>query len=106
MIEIQERAVYTTNEAANILKISPITVERKIRRGEISATKIGKEYRLLGKDMLSLFGWEDKMWKREYKTILNEMRAEGEKRGIMQEDVSETIEEIRREKLAKAKSSN
>lgn len=105
-VEIQERAVYTTAEAAQILKLSPVTVERKIRRGEILAVKIGKEYRLLGRDMLSLFSWEDKMWKREYKTLLNEMRAEGEKRNITEEDISETIEEVRREELAKAKGSS
>lgn len=106
MIEIQERAVYTTAEVANILKLSPITVERKIRRGEIPATKIGKEYRLLGRDMLSLFGWEDQMWKREYKTLLDKMRKEGEKKGITEEDIAETIKEVRRKKCVKAKGSS
>lgn len=105
-IEIQERAVYTTAEAAQILKLSPVTVERKIRRGEIPATKIGREYRLLGRDMLSIFGWEDRMWKREYKTLLNEMRTQGEIKGITEKDISKTIEEVRREKLAKTKNSS
>ncbi|MDI6734575.1 MAG: helix-turn-helix domain-containing protein [bacterium] len=64
-MEIQERAVYTTSEAARILKLSPVTVERKIRRGEIPASKIGREYRLLGNDILGLFRWKDKEKKKE-----------------------------------------
>ncbi|MBU0566968.1 helix-turn-helix domain-containing protein [bacterium] len=108
-IEIQERAVYTTAEAAQILKLSRVTVERKIRRGEMPATKIGREYRLLGRDMLSLFGWEelkDNMWKREFKALLNEMRTEGERKGITEEDILKTIEEVRREERDKAKGSS
>ncbi|MFH1562343.1 MAG: helix-turn-helix domain-containing protein [Nitrospirota bacterium] len=104
-MEIQERAVYTTDETAQILKLSPITVARKIRRGEIPATKIGREYRLLGRDILSLFDWEElknNMWKTEYISLLNEMRADGERKGITEEDISKTIEEVRRKEFAKA----
>ena len=96
MMEIQERAIYTTAEVAQFLKLSSVTVERKIRRGEIPATKIGKEYRLLGIDMLSLFGWKEKIWNREYKAILDEMRAEGERKDITEEIVAKTIKEVRR----------
>ncbi|MFH1097626.1 MAG: helix-turn-helix domain-containing protein [Candidatus Desantisbacteria bacterium] len=104
-MEIQEKAVYTTNEAAQILKLNTITVERKIRRGEIPAIKIGRGYRLLGRDMLSLFdieGIKNNMWKTEYISLLNEMRADGEKKGITEEDISKTIEEVRRKELVKA----
>ncbi len=59
-MEIQEKAIYTTGEVAQILKLSTITVGRKIRRGEIPATKIGKGYRMLGNDILEVFGWSDK----------------------------------------------
>jgi excisionase family DNA binding protein len=105
-MEIQERAVYTTAEAAQILKLSPITVERKIRRGEIPATKMGKEYRLLGINMLSLFGWKENMWNREYRAILDEMRAEGKRKGITEQDILETIKEVRKEERDKTKDSN
>ncbi|MDI6786380.1 MAG: helix-turn-helix domain-containing protein [bacterium] len=107
-MEIQEKAVYTTAEVAQILKLSPVTIERKIRRGEIPASKIGREYRLLGRDILSLFGWErlkDNMWKRKFKDLLNELRSQGEKKGITEEDISEAIKEVRREELVRAKSS-
>lgn len=56
-MEVQERTIYTTAEVAQILKLSPVTVERKIRRGEIPAIKIGRKYRLIGDDILGLFGW-------------------------------------------------
>ena len=59
MVQLDERAVYTTAEAAKILKLSPITVERQIRRGELKAIKLGKEYRLLGRDLLALFDWKN-----------------------------------------------
>ena len=57
MVQLNESTVYTTAEAAKILKLSPITVERQIRRGELKAVKLGKEYRLLGRDLLALFDW-------------------------------------------------
>lgn len=58
MVQLNEGVVYTTAEAAEILKLSPITVERQIRRGELKAVKLGKEYRLLGRDLLALFDWK------------------------------------------------
>ena len=57
MIQLEERTIYTTQEAAKILKLNPVTVERQIRRGELKAIKLGKEYRLLGRDLLALFDW-------------------------------------------------
>ncbi len=58
MVQLNEGIVYTTQEAAKILKLSPITIERQIRRGELKAVKLGKEYRLLGRDLLALFDWK------------------------------------------------
>lgn len=56
-LRLDEQAVYTTAEAARLLKLAPITVERQIRRGELKAVKFGKGYRLLGRDLLALFDW-------------------------------------------------
>ena len=58
MVQLNEGVVYTAKEAARILKLSPITIERQIRRGELKAVKLGKEYRLLGRDLLALFDWK------------------------------------------------
>lgn len=38
--------LYTVTEAANLLKLHPKTLRRKIRSGEIQSTKVGKQYRL------------------------------------------------------------
>lgn len=59
MVALNENAVYTTAEAAKILKLSPVTVERQIRRGELKAVRFGKGYRLLGRDLLALFDWQN-----------------------------------------------
>jgi excisionase family DNA binding protein len=37
---------YTTEEAAKILRINKETVLRKIRAGELKASRIGKSYRI------------------------------------------------------------
>lgn len=57
MVQLNEQMVYTTAGAAKILKLSPVTVERQIRRGVLKAVKLGKGYRLLGRDLLALFDW-------------------------------------------------
>ena len=38
--------LYTVTEAAKLLKLHPKTLRRKIQKGEIQSTKIGKQYRL------------------------------------------------------------
>lgn len=58
MVQLNEAAVYTTAEAAKLLKLSSVTVERQIRRGALKAVKFGKGYRLLGRDLLALFNWQ------------------------------------------------
>jgi len=57
MVQLDARVVYTTADAAKILKLSRVTVERQIRRGTLKAIKLGKAYRLLGRDLLALFDW-------------------------------------------------
>lgn len=37
---------FTIQEVADSLKITPITIQRKISAGDIEAIKIGKEYRI------------------------------------------------------------
>ncbi len=52
--EILPHAVYTTGEAEKILKISNSTMKRLIKRGILKANKIGKQYRILGLELLRL----------------------------------------------------
>jgi len=90
MLIIEERAVYTTKELAEILKMTPVTIERKIRRKEIRASKIGKEYRILGRDFLLLFEWQNR-----FRDLMNEIGRDMKKRGIKKEDVVSAIKKAR-----------
>jgi len=50
--EIKENAVYTTAETQEILKISGSTMKRLLKKGLIRANKIGRQYRIMGKEIL------------------------------------------------------
>ena len=52
--EIRENAVYTTQEAQYLLKISDSTIKRLLKRQLIRANKVGGQYRILGKEILRL----------------------------------------------------
>ncbi len=64
-MEIRENEVYTPRETQEILKISSSTMSRMIKKGLIRAAKIGKQYRILGRDILRLLSpeIEDKVGK-------------------------------------------
>lgn len=52
--EIRENAVYTTQEAQDLLKISESTIKRLLKRGILRANKVGGQYRILGKEILRI----------------------------------------------------
>lgn len=52
--EILPNAVYTTDEAEKLLKISNSTMKRMLKSGLIKANKVGKQYRILGLELLRL----------------------------------------------------
>jgi excisionase family DNA binding protein len=58
MAEINPNEVYTTQEAQELLKISSSTMKRLIKKGLIKANKIGKQYRILGHDLLKMLSPE------------------------------------------------
>jgi len=64
-VEIKENAVYTREECQEILKVSQSTMMRLIKKGLIRAAKVGKQYRILGKELLRLVSpeLEDKVGK-------------------------------------------
>jgi len=53
-MEIKPNEVYTTEEAQKLLKISPSTTMRLIKKGIIQTAKVGKQYRIMGKELLRL----------------------------------------------------
>ncbi|MBD3379456.1 MAG: helix-turn-helix domain-containing protein [Candidatus Omnitrophica bacterium] len=65
MVEIKENAVYTREESQELLKISQSTMMRLIKRGIIRAAKVGKQYRIMGKELMRVMSpeLEDKVGK-------------------------------------------
>ena len=64
-MEIKENSVYTREECQELLKISQSTMMRLIKKGIIRTAKVGKQYRILGKEILRLLSpeLEDKVGK-------------------------------------------
>ena len=64
-MEILENEVYTPEETQKILKVSASTVTRMIKSGLIRTARVGKQYRIMGKELLRLLSpkLEDKVGK-------------------------------------------
>lgn len=64
-MEIKENEVYTHEETQALLKLSSSTVTRMIKKGLIRSAKVGKQYRIMGKELLRLLSpeIEDKVGK-------------------------------------------
>lgn len=56
--EIKPNIVYTTSETEALLKISNSTIKRLLKNGILRANKVGKQYRILGKEILRLISPE------------------------------------------------
>lgn len=67
--EILPHGVYTTEEAEKLLKISNSTMKRMLKSGLIKANKVGKQYRILGLELLRLVSPE--VQKKAVKSYLN-----------------------------------
>ena len=57
-MEVKENEVYTHEETQAILKVSSSTVTRMIKKGLIRAAKVGKQYRIMGKELLRVLSPE------------------------------------------------
>ncbi len=64
-MEIKETEVYTPQETQVLLKISSSTVTRMIKKGLLRTAKVGKQYRIMGKELLRILSpeLEDKVGK-------------------------------------------
>ena len=56
--EILPNAVYTTAEAKDLLKISDSTIKRLLKSGILRANKVGKQYRILGRELIRIISPE------------------------------------------------
>ena len=57
-MEIKVNEVYTAKEAQQILQVSSSTTIRLIKKCIIRTAKVGKQYRILGKELLRLLSPE------------------------------------------------
>lgn len=53
-MEIKDNEVYTTEDVQKLLKVSSSTTMRLIKKGIIRTAKVGKQYRILGKELIRL----------------------------------------------------
>ncbi len=54
MSEVNPNEIYTTQETQKLLKISSSTIKRMLKKGLLRANKIGKQYRIMGHEILRL----------------------------------------------------
>lgn len=57
-MQINENEAYTHEETQEILKVSSSTVTRMIKKGLLRAAKVGKQYRIMGKELLRILSPE------------------------------------------------
>ncbi|MFH1799454.1 MAG: helix-turn-helix domain-containing protein [Candidatus Omnitrophota bacterium] len=64
-MQINEHEAYTPKESQALLKVSASTMTRMIKKGLIQAAKVGKQYRIMGKELLRVLSpkIEDKIGK-------------------------------------------
>ncbi len=53
-MEINENEIYTASDVQKILKLSESTTMRFLKQGLIKAAKVGKQYRVMGKELFRL----------------------------------------------------
>jgi excisionase family DNA binding protein len=53
-MRIDENEVYTTKEVAELLKVSLPTIKRMLADGRLPSTRIGRQHRFLGRDILGI----------------------------------------------------
>lgn len=58
-MQIEPNEVYTTKEVAELLKVSLPTIKRMLKDKRLKSTRIGKQHRFLGKDLLDMLSPDD-----------------------------------------------
>jgi len=78
-MQVLENEIYTTQETLSLLKISKSTFLRLIKKGILSACKVGGQYRILGKEIMALFNPKIQQTAfRAYKKVRNKVKKKFE----------------------------
>ena len=84
-MQVLENEIYTTQETLSLLKISKSTFLRLIKKGVLSACKVGGQYRILGREIMALFNPKvQRTAFQAYKKVSNNVRKKLE---IVKEDL-------------------
>ena len=51
-MNIEPNRVYTFDEVLKLLQLSPVTLRKLVRNGDVPASKLGKQYRFLGTELI------------------------------------------------------
>ncbi len=54
VMNIEPNRVYTFHEVSKLLQLSPVTLRKLVRIGGLPASKLGKQYRFLGNEILKV----------------------------------------------------
>ena len=52
VMTIEPNRVYTFDEVLKLLQLSPVTLRKLVRSGDVPASKLGKQYRFLGTELI------------------------------------------------------
>lgn len=60
LIEVKQNVYYTLEETADVLRVSRSAVRRLLQNGQINGIKVGRQWRILGRNLLQLPDIESK----------------------------------------------
>ncbi|MFA5337760.1 MAG: helix-turn-helix domain-containing protein [Candidatus Omnitrophota bacterium] len=58
-MQVIPNEIYTPKEAEEILKLSRSTIQRLIKQSKLKTVKIGRQHRILGREILKMVGYSE-----------------------------------------------
>lgn len=96
--------ILTVQEVAKMLGLSEVTIYRLAKKGEIPARKVGRSWRFSRSVIEKWVRKEGASWEEELESLLKDMQAFARGKRISEEDIEETVEEVRTNKRAQSSS--
>jgi excisionase family DNA binding protein len=96
---LERSAIYTTEEVAEYLRVSPKTVYRLIEKGELPASRVGRQYRVSQSDIdvfLALTSTSEEALDALFERVAAVARRQDFDTQEIERDIAEAIEAVRR----------
>lgn len=97
-VEIQENVVYTLEEVCKILKTSDTNLRRKLKEGAIRFTRLGRQYRFLGRDILAFLRGTREQRVEEFFQWLDEVNKQKNLPPVTAEEAAKALHTLRKKK--------